>query len=258
MRQLVYLSIRARVRLSYPGDFLIGAVSDLLTSAVGLLIVVAIFTLVPTVVGWTAGEVLLCWGFAHAAVGLNRVVFGGITNFNRDYVLGAKLDRVLLRPLDPYFQVLADGVSLQHLPTAITGLVVLAIGAQSVGTAWTAVQIALLPLFVIGGAAIIGALLTASSALGLWRHHQGSATGLASHLTAYGSYPIDFLPRPVGLALVTIVPLSWVGFVPATLYMDRAGWAVWAPLQPLIAGGVLAAAIAFWRFSLRRYASTGH
>jgi ABC-2 type transport system permease protein len=57
--------------------------------------------------------------------------------------------------------------------------------------------------------------------------------------------------------VLTAVPFAFAGFVPATYYMDRPGWATLALVQPLVGLACIAAGYGFWRVSLRRYASSG-
>lgn len=257
MRVLAYLAMRAKVKLAYRGDFALGALGDVVVTLVGLFLVATIFHHVPDVRGYDVHEVLVCWGMAEASLGVFWVVFQGLYAVNRQYILGGELDRVLLRPLDPYLQILLDHVHLQDLPVIGLGLGVLALGMSGMDATFTWAHLAMLPLHVAAGACVIGGCLTAVTALGFWMHHQGSAIGLAYQLTVYGRYPLEFLPRPLALLVTTALPFAFAGFIPATWYMDRPDWHALALLQPLLGALCLAAGYGFWMFSLRRYASTG-
>lgn len=258
MRALsAYVAMRFKVRLAYRGDLLLAVLGDLVMTVVGLFIVAAIYHRVPTVLGWTRSEALLCWGMGECALGVFWVVFHGLYNVNRQYILEADLDRVLLRPIDPYLQILLDHVKLQDLPMLLLGLVIVAIGAETGTVDWGPVHYAMLPVFIASGALIIGGVLTAVTALGFRMHHQGSAIGLAYQVTAYARYPLDFLPTPLAIFVTVVVPFAFAGFLPATFFMDRPDWAVWAWLQPLVGVACFAAGYTFWTVSLRRYTSSG-
>ncbi len=257
MRVLAYLLMRAKVKLAYRGDFALSSLGDLVVTTVGLFLVATIFHHVPEVRGYDVHEVLVCWGMAEASLGVFWVLFQGLYAVNRQYILGGDLDRVLLRPLDPYLQILLDHVHIEDVPVIGLGLAVLAFGVSGGGVEMTWDRWLLLPVFVLSGSAVIGGCLTAVTALGFWMHHQGSAIGLAYQLTVYGRYPLEFLPRPLALLVTTVLPFAFAGFIPATYFMDRPDWYGWALAQPLVGAACLGAGYAFWMFSLRGYASTG-
>ncbi len=194
MRVLAYLLMRAKVKLAYRGDFALSSLGDLVVTTVGLFLVATIFHHVPEVRGYDVHEVLVCWGMAEASLGVFWVLFQGLYAVNRQYILGGDLDRVLLRPLDPYLQILLDHVHIEDVPVIGLGLAVLAFGVSGGGVEMTWDRWLLLPVFVLSGSAVIGGCLTAVTALGFWMHHQGSAIGLAYQLTVYGRYPLARAP----------------------------------------------------------------
>ena len=253
----VYIAMRLKVRLAYRGDFLFNLTAEALTPAVGLLMVLSIYHHVPTVRGYSVNEVLLGWGLGQSSLGLFWVVFSGLSVFNRLYLIEGGLDRTLLRPLNPFVQVLVDHLNVENLPTVGMGLAVFAMGAMGLGQGWSAAQWLMLPVFIVSGAMVVGGVLTAVSAVGFWTHHQGSATGLVYTLTGFGYYPLSFLPRVVAVLLCTVLPFAFMGFIPATFYMDRPMWIPIALSQPLVGCACMAVGYGFWRLSLRRYASTG-
>lgn len=254
---LAYLSMHLKVKLAYRGDFAFNALGDVVVTTVGLFLVATIFTHVPEVRGYDVYEVLVCWGFAESSLGVFWVLFQGLYAVNRQYILGGDLDRLLLRPLDPYLQILLDHLHWEDVPVLGLGLLVLSVGMSGLDAGWSAERLLLLPVFIGCGALVIGGCLTAVTAMGFWMHHQGSAIGLAYQLTVYGRYPLDFLPRPLAVFVSTVLPFAFAGFIPATWYMDRPEWHGLALLQPVIGMGCMAAGYSFWMYSLRRYASTG-
>jgi ABC-type uncharacterized transport system permease subunit len=88
----------------------------------------------------------------EASVGLFWVMFKGLYVVNWQYTLEAELDRVLLRPMDPYLQILLDNLNLQDLPVLVLGLAVVGLGAHESPVHWTWVHWALTPVpFALAG-----------------------------------------------------------------------------------------------------------
>lgn len=253
---LRYLSLRARTRLAYRGDLAAQALADLTVGLLGVVFLGALFHRVPDVRGWGFGAVLSVWGLSEVATGLARSAFAGAEAFHRDYLLGGQLDRLLLRPMDPWAQVLLDHASGRGLPTACVGAAMLGVGLSLDGGAPLA-RVAWVPLFALGGAALLGALLTASCAAGFRLRHRGSAVGLVQQAAAYGRYPLDLFPGALQRALLTVFPAGLISAAPMAwvLGFEAPRWA--AVGQPLLGAGALLAATALWRRQLTAYSSAG-
>lgn len=251
-RWLAYLGMTWRSRLAWRGDWLLGALADAMTACVGLVMVLALFSHVPHVRGFARHEVVVCWGVAEAARGLFWMLGRGLYVANGQYLVGGGLDRVLLRPLHPLGQILADHLHLGAWPSVLWGLaaVWVGLGGLSVG------QGALLALGVVLGALVLAGVLVGVSSVGFWFLHRGSAVGLVHQAATFAPYPPSFLPWPVAWVLSTVLPFTFVGYAPAAWLLGRtAPW--WTYGQPLVAWTVLVLGLAAWHRGLRRYGSTG-
>ena len=251
-----YLLMRAKVRLEYRGDFLLNAAGDLLVAAVGVVFLWAIFSHVPDIAGWTFHEVLFIWGMAETATGLFFVLFQGLWFVNQRYLLRGELDRVLLRPLDPYLQVLMDNVNLEDLPVGLLGAGMLAVAIGGLDPLSLA-QWLMLPVFIAGGVAILGGVLTGVSSAGFRIHHRGTAVGLVYQSAVFNRYPLDIFQQRIQLMLTWVVPFAFVAFFPATWYCGRTEWLPFAFAQPAVAGVVFCGGVALWKRGLLSYRSPG-
>lgn len=253
---LRYGAMRAKVRLAYRGDFLLNAVGDLLVAAIGAVFVWAIFRHVPDVRGWTFSEVLFIWGMAQTSSGLFFVLFQGLWALNQQYILRGELDRVLLRPMNPYAQIMLDHLNLEDLPVALLGCVMIAWALPGLPP-FRLLQWSLLPVFVLGGVLVLAGVLTAFSSLGFRILHRGTAVGVVYQASAFNRYPLDIFPRSVQRMLTWVVPFGFVAFFPATWYLGRSGWLPFAAAQPLVGLLLFVGASWLWRRSLRYYRSPG-
>jgi ABC-2 type transport system permease protein len=242
--------------LQYRGDFVAGAVSNTLIVGVGVLFLTTLFAHVPALGAWGPSEVLFCWGFAETAVGLFHVLFAGLTQLNVRYVLGGELDRLLLRPGDPYAQLLLENLGVTDLPVIGLGLALLAYAAPGLPPvpAW---QWALLPLFLLSATVVLGGLLTVFASVVFHLPHRGSAVGLVMQLSIFNRYPVDLFAPQLRMLLTWAVPLAFAGFYGAAFFLGRAEWRPYALAQPLVAVAAMCAGYAAWRVGLRRYTSSG-
>ncbi|MES2639825.1 MAG: ABC-2 family transporter protein [Myxococcota bacterium] len=252
----MFVAQRLKVRLAYRFDFAVNALGDVLLAGVGLVFLNTLFRHVQGLGAYTPSEVLFCWGFAECVVGLFFVLFQGLWVLNQRYIVGGDLDRVLLRPVDPYLQVLLDNVSWEDLPIALLGGAVMIVAAPGLGAVplW---HWAMLPVLLLGGACVLGGILTTVSSAGFHLHHRGTAVGLVFQLSTFTRYPIDLFAAPLRLLLTWGLPLGFAGFYPASFLMDRPEWHAYALVQPLVGLTALAVGYGSFRFGLTKYASTG-
>jgi ABC-2 type transport system permease protein len=253
---LRYGLMRAKVRLAYRADFLVNAVGDVLVAGIGVVFLWAIFRNVPTISGWAYGEVLFVWGMAEATTGLFYVCFQGLWSVNQRYVLLGEMDRVLLRPLDPYVQIMLDNVNLEALPVALLGVLMMAYASTAL-PAFALWRWLLLPVFLFGGVAVLAGVLTAVSSVGFRVLHRGTAVGLVYQAAAFNRYPVTIFPRWIQRVLTFVVPFAFTAFFPATFFLGRNEWLGWALVQPLVGLLVLVVGVGIWRRGLRHYRSPG-
>ncbi len=251
-----YGLMRAKVRLAYRGDFLLNALGDFIVAGIGLIFLWAIFSHVPDIRGWSFHEVLFIWGMGEAAAGLFFVLFQGLWALNQQYVLRGELDRVLLRPLDAYTQIMLDHLNLEDLPVSLLGLGMMAWAVPGL-PAFSTVQWLMLPVFLLCGVLVLAGVVTAFSSLGFRILHRGTAVGLVYQASAFNRYPIDIFARPIQRLLTWVVPFAFVAFFPATWYLGRDRWLAWALAQPVVAVAIFATARWLWGRGLRHYRSPG-
>ena len=247
---------RLKVRLAYRLDFLLNGVGEVLLACVGVLFLGTLFRHVPDLGGWTAAEAIFCWGFAETVVGLFFVCFNGLYALNQRYILGGELDRALLRPMDPYVQVLLDNLSFEDVPIALLGVGVMGWASLSLPAIplW---KLLFLPLLLMSATAVMGGLLTALASLGFHLHHRGTAVGLVFQLSTFNRYPIDLFARPLRWLLTFVLPLAFAGFYPAVFFLDRPEWLPYVIAQPFVGAACLGLGYAGWRHGLRTYTSSG-
>lgn len=245
---------RAKVRLAAPKDLVATAIGNVLGTGTGLLFVLTLLHRTPTLAGWTAAEVMFIWGFAECVIGLFYVFFSGLSELNRRYLLGGEMDRLLLRPLDPLVQLLADNISIDDIPSALVGAIAMAWALPEIPAAqllW------LLPVWILGAVLALGGMSITFASLGFYLHHRGTTFGLLLHFARYARWPIDAFPRPIAWGLTILLPLAWTGFYPAAMFLGHEPWSTWGLLSPFAAVIALWVGVTAWRSGLTRYASSG-
>jgi ABC-2 type transport system permease protein len=247
---------RLKVLLEYPGSTLIGLVCQTLTQIPGLLAVWVVIGQVPGLGGWNYDAVLLIYGLLTLSLGLSFIV-GQNVWFLGQYVRTGGLDQLLVRPIDPLFQLVVEYFSWSGMGDALIGVVVTVQAMLALGILWSPLKVLALLLSVVSGTAIFMALFLIPSIAGFWI--MDSAISLASVfylVNQFAKYPLNIYPRAILLVLTWLLPYAFASYYPASYLLgNEAGRLVWA--GPLVAVTLLFVGYRFWLFGLRRYASTG-
>lgn len=244
-------------RLVYKGDFLIGSLSQLINLGTSLAFLTLIFTQVETINGWSFNEMLFLAGVGGFIMNLHHIFFFNIFHLE-DYVVDGKMDRFLVRPLNPLFQVYADSVSDNNLSKLIANAALIVYAANQLSLdILTFGNVIYGSMALISGIMVFAATYIFFATTSFWTGRSRSAIWLIFRLSEYRRYPFGIYALPIQAILVTVIPLAFASFFPTTFFLERSTWQVWQYIS-IAAGPVLfALGYGFWVYGLSNYSSTG-
>jgi ABC-2 type transport system permease protein len=213
--------------------------------------------------GWQLGEVAFLWGVVEVSFGLMDMLFSGFDpeNFGRQVRLGT-FDQVLLRPLNITVQVLGSKFIVRRLGRIFNGLLIFTIALNLAQIDWSWGKIIYLPFVVVGLVCFFGGLFVAGATITFWTIESVEAINILT----YGgsemiSYPMHIYPDWMRQFFTYILPATLLNYYPSLYFLDKPdpfGLPAFMPfLAPLVGGTLLALALAFWRFGIQHYQSTG-
>jgi ABC-2 type transport system permease protein len=257
------LAVQLRSQLQYRASFMLDAASSALISIVEFAATVLVLQRFGSHIGgWTMIELTLLYGMIDTAYALTDLFFGG---FDPDYfapmVRRGTLDQLLLRPTSITLQILGSTFRLRRFGRIAQGGIILAIALALIGVHWTPVKVAYLPIVLLGQVAFFGGLYIIGSTTIFWTIQRVEIINIftsGGRVAMY--YPMHVYTKWVR-RIFTIVPVIFLNYYPA-LYLlgkpDPLHMPAMAPfMAPIVGFGLLAAALVFWQFGLRHYASTG-
>ncbi|MFJ6987586.1 MULTISPECIES: ABC transporter permease [unclassified Streptomyces] len=250
-----------RSTTAYPLSFVMSLVSGLLLTGLDFVAILLMFSRVDALGGYALPEVALLYGLAATAFGVADLVLGSAGRLGAR-VRDGSLDTLLLRPAPVLAQAAADRFALRRLSRITQGLLVLGWALVAVDVEWTAAKALLVPVTVVSGSVIFGALLVAGAA---FQFVTQDAAEVQSAFTYGGQTMLQYPPTVFGRELVRgvtfVLPLAFVNWVPAAYVLGRPyplglpEWTSFAP--PLVAALCCVPAGLAWRAGLRSYRSTG-
>lgn len=250
-----------RSTMAYRASFAMTTLGNLAATAFDFVTIVLMFTHVDALGGYTLPEIALLYGASATAFGLADLLLGSMERLGRR-VRDGTLDTLLVRPVPVLAQVAADRFALRRIGRITQGLAVLGYALLTLDIAWTPLKVAMLPVMVISGAALFGAVFVAGAA---FQFVAQDASQVQSAFTYGGAtllqYPPTIFAKDLVRGVTFVVPLAFVSWLPA-LYvlgrdypLDLPRWVAF--LTPVVAVGCGALAGLAWRVALRSYRSTG-
>jgi len=213
--------------------------------------------------GWALGEIAFLWGTVEVAFGAMDMIFSGFDpgNFGQQVRLG-RFDQLLLRPINITLQVLGSEFVLRRLGRISQGIIIFGLALTMTDIAWTPLKLLYLPLVWLGLIGFFGGLFIIGATITFWTVDSIEVVNIFT----YGgsemmSYPVGIYPDWLRRLFTYIIPGAFLNYYPALFFLNKPD-PFKLPyfvqfLSPVVGMGVLAAALAFWRFGIRHYQSTG-
>ena len=224
--------------------------------------VILVFSPFPSLLGWHLGEVMLLYSVMSLAFGLSELVGAGIDNFVETIRRG-EFDRVMLRPVSAFIQVIGSDFRLRRLGRISEGLLIFFVALHFLpGLRLTPDKIAALLIGIGSGGVIFVSVLLLGATMCFWTVETTEVTNILT----YGgremlSYPIIIYNQVLQRIFLFVVPLAFASYIP-TCYVLGRSLPFGLPsnivfFSPLVAITFALISGAIWRFGVRHYQSTG-
>jgi ABC-2 type transport system permease protein len=257
------IALQVRSQFEYRTSILLDMVATItgtLGTFASLALILARFK---NVGGWTLGEVAFLYGMVEMAFGVMDLGFGGFDpGFFGERVRRGTFDQLLLRPVDVVVQVLGSAFVLRRLGRVAQGIFIFVVALSLLDVHWTAAKLLYLPVVFASLVCFFGGLYIIGATITFWTVQSIEVINIFTYGGAeMMSYPMHIYERWMRQFFTFVIPAIFINYYPALYFLDKPDplhMPAFAPfLSPLAGAGVLCAALAFWRFGLRHYASTG-
>lgn len=250
-----------RSTMAYRASFAMTAFGNFAATALDFVAILLMFSRVDRLGGYSLPEVALLYGVSGVAFGFADLALGSMDRLGRR-VRDGTLDTLLVRPVPVLAQVAADRFALRRLGRITQGLLVLGYALAVLDIHWTPLKVLMMPMMLLGGAAIFSAVFVAG---GAFQFLAQDASEVQNSFTYGGNtllqYPPTVFAKDMLRGVTFVLPLAFVNWLPA-LYvlgrpypLDLPAWVAFA--SPVVAALCCALAGIAWRAGLRAYRSTG-
>jgi ABC-2 type transport system permease protein len=255
------IGARIRADWQYRTSFLLFFAGQVLVAGADFAAIAVIFSSVNAIDGWSASQVAFLFGMSGLSFGLGDLFISQVEHAST-HIKAGTFDQFLIRPIGTMWQLSGAEFATRRLGRSIQPIIVLVIALAVVDVAWTPAHILLVPLTVISGFVIFGAVWVVTSSLSFWTvETQEVASAFTYGGSTLTSYPIDVLGTWLKRIATFIVPLASVVYLPACALFDKPmpfdlpEWVAWTGPAVALIGALIARTV--WVTAIRHYRSTG-
>jgi ABC-2 type transport system permease protein len=239
--------------LEYRVDFLISAVTAVITFGAGLLVLQVMFRYSQSLGGWTFHQALALYGIylllEEFATGFLAYNIGSVPELIRR----GDLDFILLKPVDSQLQVSIRHFRIVSLPAYLLGFGILGYAMVAMGSL-TALNVLLLAAFLVCALLIVYTIWALLHTLAFWLVRVENIAQVFYAVFKVARFPIGAFPGPMQVIFTVVVPITFMTTVPASAASGILDWRL-GLAAPLIAALGLWLSHRFWQFALRHYTS---
>jgi len=245
-RALLATNVKATLMLR--GAFVMQVVFMALNNLTFFVFWWALMRRVPDLRGWRLGDIQLLFGVVAAGFGAAVTLAGGVRHLGR-FIDEGELDTLLTQPKPVLVHALGLRLQASGFGDALSGIVFIAYSGQ---VSWRALPVVVLAIVASALVLVASGIVFFSLAFWLGRV-ETVARQLWDLLITFSLYPEPLFGGVLRLALFTLLPAGFVGYVPAR-FVQKPSIAD-GVLLTAAAAGYLAIGVAVFNRGLRRYAS---
>lgn len=239
-------------------DFLIGLLGFFFTQIMGIAFLYLVFQQIPSLQGWTLDQLIFIYGFAQIPRGIDHLFTDNIWLVSYRLVINGDFDRYMLRPMNIFFQVIAEKLQPDALGELLVGTILV---VRSLGKGIVIVDGLHLGLFfvsVLAGALIYTSIKLFFASLAFWVKVSGPFLQVAYEMADFAKYPTEIYAKGIRFLITWVVPFAFVAYLPASFFLksDTSVWVV--GIECGIAFVFWCIAYALFQYGTRIYESAGN
>ena len=242
----------------YKANMVMLAISSMIISVSELLGIYMLFSRFETVGYWGFYEAALMFGAITAIYSFVECFARGFDEF-ANIIRAGELDRLLIRPVNIYYQIFGQKIEFSKIPKVVLGLTVCIVCLINMNVVWTFSKVAvLIAMFICGCCVIWGAMLIGCGISIYTIENLEFINIFTNGAKELAYYPINIHNKWIARFFTFIVPIACFNYLPLSYIM---GYGVLPQivyaLSPLIGILFIVPCILFFNYSLKKYQGAG-
>lgn len=238
-------------------DFLMGLLGFFLTQATGIIFLYLIFRQIPDLQGWTLEQLIFIYGFAQIPRGIDHLFTDNIWLVAWRMVINGEFDRYMLRPMNVFFQVIAEKLQPDALGEILIGSILVVISVQKGVAVLTPMNVLLFIVSMLAGALIYTSIKLFFASFALWMKQSGTLLQVAYEMAEFAKYPTEIYHKGIKFIITWVIPFAFVAYLPASYFLGKGSVGV-IGIECVIAIIFWCVAYGVFNYGLKFYESAGN
>lgn len=259
---LEMIKVEIKTSLQYKFSLMTELIGTLVGYVGNIIIYYIMFKNFKNLNGWNFHEMMFVYTFAGVAINLATVFFGHFINTDRDIING-NFDNYLLRPLDTFKYYLISKFNVVQVISLVfsTALFIYIVCNNPIQL--TIFEVQFLIVCIIGAALINAGTFVLVGAAAFWTKKSAELYDSILWPAQYLSYlPIDIFPQLLRIVFTFVLPLAFVSFYPATLFLDLNAsyekYKIYGYLTAVVGIIFYFLCVKLWKYGIKKYESSGN
>lgn len=200
-------------------DFLMGLFGFFFTQISGILFLYLVFEQIPNLQGWSLAQLVFIYGFAQIPRGIDHLFTDNLWLVAWRLVINGDFDRYMLRPMNIFFQIIAEKLQPDALGELLVGTILVVYSAVKGVVVLDAVHIALFLVSIFAGAMIYTSIKLLFASLAFWIKRSGPFLQLAYDMAEFAKYPTEIYAKALRFVITWVIPFAFVAYLPAGYFL---------------------------------------
>ena len=249
-----YIRISFNSAAAYRMNFFFMVFISMLSNMASPLLTLLIYAGGSRFPGWTFHEAMLIQSVFMLCNGVCAPFFMNMVWITMDRVREGTYDMLLLKPGSTVFITVASSFELENTGVLAGGLILFIYSLRQLPPAGFQQWIQFVFLFIIGISMTLGCILLMTATTFKWVGNS-RIFEIFNSITMFGRYPGTVFGGALKNALIYVIPVSMLGFFPASAILGRAGNEMFLACIPCVLFLILGLAV--FRRMIYRYQSAG-
>ena len=215
----VFITQFFKVIMQSKVDFLMGLFGFFFTQIAGILFLYLVFEQIPFLEGWSFEQLIFIYGFAQIPRGIDHLFTDYIWKVGSWMIVNGEFDRYMLRPMNIFFQIIAEQLQPDALGELLVGMILVVRGLSQGIVVIDTMHILMFIASIIAGAIIYTAIKLLFCSIAFWTKMSDPFMLAAYALADFAKYPIEIYNTPVRLVITWVIPFAFVAYLPACYFL---------------------------------------
>lgn len=209
-------------------DFLVGLFGFFFSQIMGIAFLYLVFEQIPDLQGWTLDQLIFIYGFAQLPRGIDHLLTDNIWMVAYWFVRNGEFDRYMLRPMNLFFQVIAEKLQPDALGELLVGTILVVRSLMRGIVITDGLHVVLFFVSVLAGALIYTSIKLFFASLAFWVKVSGPFLQVAYDMANFAKYPTEIYARGVRFVITWVIPFAFVAYLPASFFLknDASAWII--------------------------------